>query len=92
MIYDEKDKQNYKSNNIQQKQPPKKKKKGKSCLLNNMPYVLILFNLFSFFFKKIPVCKFIIKDALPELLHISRHFTNCSECHPIVYNIIFFIQ
>lgn len=32
MIYDEKDKQNYKSNNIQQKQPPKKK--GKSCLLN----------------------------------------------------------
>ena len=27
MIYDKKDKQNYKSNNIQQKQPPKNKKK-----------------------------------------------------------------
>lgn len=27
MIYDKKDKQNYKSNNIQQKQPPKKKER-----------------------------------------------------------------
>ena len=33
MIYNKKDKQNYKSNNIQQKQPPKNKKKGKKLFV-----------------------------------------------------------